>query len=48
MGHHDRRKKAGAGNLALGKARRTRKHTRMIDQIVLEDMLPEATQMLLN
>jgi len=50
MGGHVGRKHKNhkAGNKSYGRNRKAKAHTRMIDQIVLEDMLPENTILLKN
>lgn len=46
VGHKSKNHKAG--NKSYGRARKAKAHCRMIDQIVLEDMLPENTVLLKN
>lgn len=48
MGHNVGRKRNKAKEKSYYRARRTRNHERMLDQIVLEDMLPENTHALKN
>lgn len=48
MGKAQRRRGNTSDNKQGQRARKVKKHTRMIDQIVFEDMLPENTKILKN
>ena len=48
MGKAQRRRGNTARNKQQHRARKAKKHERMLDQIILEDMLPENTKALKN
>ena len=48
MGKCQRRRANTSRNKQYGRARKSKKHERMLDQIVFEDMLPDNTHKLKN
>jgi bud site selection protein 20 len=48
MGKTQRRRGNTSRNKQYGRARKAKKHERMLDQIILEDMLPVNTELLKN
>ena len=48
MGKTQRRRGNTSRNKQYGRDRKAKNHKRMLDQIILEDMLPENTEVLKN